>query len=308
MAERKKHRYDRRDAWYVQGQDSMHRLMPHMIPGRTANEAVMSETVDLTAIEKFLEQKNADNPEFKYTFFHVIIAAAAKMCLLRPRLNRFYSGHRLYQRKDIIMTFTVKKKFADDSPEALARIVCEQSGVSPIEDIHEKVKKFVYSVRKENKQDGATDIMDVLVKMPRWLLKVVVSVLRWLEYHGHYPKAIMNEDPYYSSCFASNLGSIKMNAQYHHLAEWGTNSFFMIIGEKHLAPIYNPDGSYEMHDVLDIGMTIDERIADGYYFSSSLKVFRELMAHPELLELPIETPVEIRDKKTGAVTVVGVKL
>lgn len=297
MSERKKHRYDRRDAWYVTGQDSMHMLMPHMLPGRTANEAVMNETVDLTAIEKFLEQKNADNPEFKYTFFHVIIAAAAKMCLLRPRLNRFYSGHRLYERKDIIMTFVVKKKFADDAPEALARINCAKEGVSPLDDIYTKVKKFVYSVRKENKTDGATDIMDILMKMPRWMLKIVVGILRWLEYHGHYPKAIMDEDPYYSSCFATNLGSIKMNAQYHHLAEWGTNSFFMIIGEKHPQPIFKADGSYEMHNVLDIGMTIDERIADGYYFATSLKLFRELMAHPELLELPIETPVDLPGNK-----------
>ena len=293
MKEKKRHRLDRKDAWYVQDLDSMHALMPHMLPGRTANEAVMNEVVDLTAIEKFLEKKNAGDPEFKYTFFHVIMAAAAKICLLRPKLNRFYSGHRLYERKDIIMTFVVKKMFVDESPEALAIINCDKSGVSPLEDIHEKVKKIVFSVRKENKKDGTTDIMDSLVKMPRWLLKLVVGVLRKLEYHGHYPTSLMKEDPYYSSCFASNLGSIKMHAQYHHLAEWGTNSFFMIIGEKKPTPVYQADGTYEMHNCLELGMTIDERIADGLYFANSIKLFRHLLQNPELLELPIETPVEL---------------
>lgn len=297
MKEKKRHRLDRKDAWYVQDLDSMHALMPHMLPGRTANEAVMNEVVDLTAIEKFLEKKNADDPEFKYTFFHVIMAAAAKICLLRPKLNRFYSGHRLYERKDIIMTFVVKKMFVDESPEALAIINCDKSGVSPLEDIHEKVKKIVFSVRKENKKDGTTDIMDSLVKMPRWLLKLVVGVLRKLEYHGHYPTSLMKEDPYYSSCFASNLGSIKMHAQYHHLAEWGTNSFFMIIGEKKPTPVYQADGTYEMHNCLELGMTIDERIADGLYFANSIKLFRHLLQNPELLELPIETPVELDIKK-----------
>lgn len=293
MKEPKRHRLDRKDAYCVQELDSMHALMPHMLPNRTANEAVMNESVDLTAIEKFLEKKNAGNPEFKYTFFHVIMAAGAKTCLLRPKMNRFYSGGRLYERKDIILAFIVKKKFVDDSPEALAIVNCDKSGVSPLEDIHEKVKKIVYSVRRENKKDSSTDIMDSLVKMPRWLLKFIVAVLRRLEYHGHYPEFLMREDPYYSTCFASNLGSIKMKAQYHHLAEWGTNSFFMIIGEKKPTPVFRPDGTYEMHDVLDLGMTIDERIADGLYFANSIKLFRYLLQNPELLELPIETPVEL---------------
>ncbi len=293
MSERKKHRLDRKDAYYVREADSMHVLMPHMLPGRTANEAVMNESIDLTAIEAFLAEKNAGNPDFKYTFFHVIMAAGAKVCLLRPKLNRFYSGGRLYERKDIIMAFVVKKKFVDESPEALAIVNCEKSGVSPLEDIHEKVRKIVYSVRGENKTDKTTDIMDAIVKMPRWMVKLIVAVLRKLEYHGHYPASLMKEDPYYSTCFASNLGSIKMHAQYHHLADWGTNSFFMIIGEKKPTPVFSADGSFEMHDVLDLGMTIDERIADGLYFANSIRLFRHLLKHPELLELPIETPVSL---------------
>ena len=173
----------------------MHTLMPFMLPGRTANEAVMNELVNLTAIEEFLAKKNAGEPEFKYTFFHVILAAGAKICLLRPKLNYFYSGGRLYERKDIIMAFVVKKKFVDESPEALAIINCEKSGVSPLEDIHEKVRKIVYSVRKEDKKDKTTDIMDSVTKMPRWLVRLIVAVLRRLEYHGHYPSFLMKEAP-----------------------------------------------------------------------------------------------------------------
>ena len=103
----------------------------------------------------------------------------------------------------------------------------------------------------------------------------------------------MKDDPYYASCFASNLGSIKMHAQYHHLAEWGTNSFFMIIGEKKPAPVFEPDGSYTMRDCLELEMTIDERIADGLYFANSLKLFRYLIQNPELLLRPIDEPVNM---------------
>lgn len=284
---------DRKDAYLVRGLDSMHAIMPFNMPRRTANEAVIVEKVDLTAIKKYLEIKNADNPEFKYTFFHVILAAIAKTIVLRPYMNRFYSGDRLYQRKDISMSFVVKKKFADDAYEALAIIKCEQDGVSPIEDIYGKVKKFVCSVRKEGEQGSTGDILDVLAKMPRWVLKLVFGILRKMEYHGIYPASLMSADPYYSTCFISNLGSIKMHAQYHHLADWGTNSLFAIIGEKKPTPFYSEDGSCEVKEALDLGITVDERIADGVYFAKSIRILKHLLANPELLELPIETPVEL---------------
>ncbi len=293
MADYKKRWGDRKDARLVRGLDSMHIIMPYNIPNRTANEAVVVEEIDCTAIEAYVEKLNSTNPEFKYTFFHVICAAIAKTIVLRPYMNRFFSGHHLYERDDVSLAFVVKKQFTDDAHEALAMIKCEKEGVSPLDDIYGKVKKFVTSVRKEGKTDGATDIMDVLKYLPRWMLKLIFGTLKWLEYHGKYPKSLMVADPYYSSCFISNLGSIKMHADYHHLADWGTNSFFVIIGEKKPTAVFNPDGTYEMKNVLKLGVTVDERIADGVYFAKTIKIVKKLLANPELLELPVETPVEL---------------
>lgn len=134
--------------------------------------------------------------------------------------------------------------------------------------------------------------MDTLQKLPRFIFKIVIAALNWMEYHGVYPTVLMNGDPYYSSCFITNLGSIKLHASYHHLAEWGTNSLFLVIGEKKPTVFVGADGTMEVHNGIDLGVTIDERIADGYYYSQSIKIIRHLLAHPELLELPIETPVE----------------
>lgn len=98
--------------------------------------------------------------------------------------------------------------------------------------------------------------------------------------------------PVHSSVFISNLGSIKMHASYHHLTNWGTNSLFAIIDEKHLHPFFNADGSYEMREALRLGLTVDERIADGVYFAKSITLLKKLLSEPELLDLPIQTPVE----------------
>ena len=42
---------------------------------------------------------------------------------------------------------------------------------------------------------------------------------------------------------------------------------FCIIGEKSKRPVYHEDGTIEMREMLDLGLTIDERLADGYYYS-----------------------------------------
>lgn len=286
-------KYKRKDGTLVPETDPMHLITPHMVPNRCDNEAVLTELFDMTAVETYLAKKNADGPEFKYTFFHVICAAIAKVLVLRPRMNRFYAGRRLYDRNDILFAFVVKKKFEDNGAEALAIIKVDKDGeVSPVEQIHGKVKDIVYSVRKENKTEGTTEKMGILTKLPRGLLRFVMSFLNWLDYHGRYPAALMKDDPYFASVFVSNLGSIKMHANYHHLVNWGTNSIFVVIGEKKLTPFFQPDGSVQMRDALELGLTIDERIADGVYFAKSIHLLRRLLSQPELLDEPIQTPVD----------------
>lgn len=299
MADRKRRWGDRKDGYRVRNLDSMHVIAPLIMPNRTDNEAVMTETIDITALNKYLEKKNPEGIDFKYTFFHVILAALAKTVVLRPRMNRFYVGPKLFDRKDIVFSFVVKKQFEDDAHEALAIVKIDpDSEVSPIEQIYSKVKKFVCSVRRENKKDSTSDIMDTLVtKLPSPILRFVFKLLHWLDYHGHYPSFLMTEDPYFSTAFVTNLGSIKMKANYHHLANWGTNSFFVIVGEKHMKAFPTEDGGVEWREVIDLGLTIDERIADGVYFAKSLKIFRELIANPELLEKNIKEDVETGDKK-----------
>lgn len=290
---RKRRRGDRYDGRLVRDLDTMHVLMPFLIPRRTDNEAVLNEVIDLTAIEAYLEKKNEGDPEFKYTFFHVICAAIAKTIALRPKMNRFYAGDRLYERDDITLSFVVKKKFSDDGEEVLAIVsVDKESDASPVEQIYQQVKKIVYSVRHANESDKTTDTMNIFIKLPRPILKLAMKFLRWLDYHGWYPKSFAKIDPYFSTVFISNLGSIKMRANYHHLTNWGTNSIFVVVGEKKPTPFYNEDGTVTMKNALELGITIDERIADGYYFANSLRLVRRLLAEPELLDLPIMSPVE----------------
>ncbi len=293
MQERKKRWGDRWDAWRLRGLDPMHVMMPYLFGDRVANEAVLGEVMDLTEVDKYLAKKNAGQPEFKYTWFHFITAALAKAVLLRPKMNYFIAGGRYYERKDIQIAFNVKRKFADDAEEAMAKFVLDREGESPMEQVHTYVQKFVTKVRSDKSGVGVDDILSFVSRLPRPLFRLLAWTLKKMEYYGVYPKALAVDDPCYSSVYLTNLGSIKMNADYHHLFNWGTISFFVTIGEKKMLPFYNEDGTYEMRNTIKLGLTIDERIADGYYFAKTLRLVRKIFENPELLDLPAAAPIDI---------------
>lgn len=290
--QRKRNWRDRKDGWYISGLDSVHVMMPYMFGDRTINEAVMGEVVDLTEVDKYLAAKNAQNPEFKYSWFHVITAVVAKAILLRPKMNWFIAGGRYYERKKIEVAFNVKKRFTDDAEESMAKFVLDPEGGSPLEQVHSYVQNFVHKVRDEESVVGVSNALNAVQKLPRPIFRLMAWTLKKLEYYGHYPQFLAKDDPCYSSAYITNLGSIKLNADYHHLFNWGTISFFIVISEKKLRPFWHEDGSYDLRNTIKLGLTVDERIADGYYFAKTLRLVRHLFAHPELLDLPAATPVE----------------
>ncbi len=293
MQDRKKHWGDRWDAWRIRGLDPMHVMMPYMFGNRTDNEAVLGEVLDLTEVDKYLAQKNAGNPEFKYTWFHFIAAALSKAVLLRPKMNYFIAGGHYYERKKIEVAFNVKRKFSDDGEEAMAKFVLDPEGESPMEQVHAYVQRFVTKARSSSESVGVDDILKFLSHNPRCIWRIISWCLRRLEYYGIYPKALAADDPCYSSVYISNLGSIKMNADYHHLFNWGTISFFVVIGQKKMRPYFKEDGSHEMRNTIKLGLTVDERIADGYYFAKTLRLVRKMFEEPQLLDLPAATPIDI---------------
>ena len=280
---------DRKDGTLVRNLDSMHFIVPLLYPNRCDNEAFISETIDLTNVDRFLEKKNADNPEYKYNLFQIVITAMLKVLTLRPRMNQFIANKNLYMRNDLSASFVVKKQFSDHGEEALAFI--HAKGTDTLESIHQSIFQQITFCRGENK-DASTESMDTFNKMPRFISKTIVAFICWLDRHGWVPSSLIASDPYYSSIVLTNLGSIKLHSGYHHLTNWGTNSVFCVVGEKKIRPFYDDDGNVSMKDSIDLGLTVDERIADGYYYSKSVALLRKLLENPELLEKPLSEEVE----------------
>lgn len=290
MEKRKRRWGDRKDGVLLRDLDGMHFITPLIYPNRCDNESYIRETIDLTNMNAFLKKKNEAETEFPYTMFHIIVAGLVKTITLRPKMNRFIANKNFYQRNEVSMSFVVKKQFADEAAEALAVIHAKDE--SNVESIHEDLRHQILDCKDVHKVDSSTGNMDFFNHMPRFLGKFLVWILTRLDIHGWIPASIIETDPYYTTCVISNLGSIKLNCGYHHLTNWGTCSVFCIIGEKSKRPVYHEDGTIEMREMLDLGLTIDERLADGYYYSKTIRLLKKLLENPELLETPANQEVE----------------
>lgn len=280
---------DRKDGKLLRNLDSLHFITGILYPNRCDNEAYISETIDLTALNAYIAKKNETETDFRYTLFHCIVAALAKTIILRPKLNRFVANCNFYQRNDVRLSFVVKKQFSDSAAEALAVLNAKEGDT--LQTVHDYIREQVTFCRSD-KTDSSTESMDMFNKLPRFISKTAVKFICWLDKHGWVPASLIETDPYYTSCVISNLGSIKLKCGYHHLTNWGTCSLFCVIGEKKLRPIHDENGAVEMRETLDLGLTIDERLADGYYYSKSVRLLKKLLQEPELLEKPFGEKIE----------------
>lgn len=276
---------DRKDGKLLKDITAMHYVMPLMYPNRCDNEAFISERIDLTNVMAYLEKKNASNSEYPYNLFQIMVTTMLKVITLRPKMNRFIANQTMYQRNEVSAAFTIKKIFSDNGAEALAFIHSKPEDT--IDTIHNEIFRQVSIGRSDSQVDAGTASLNAVKKVPRFLVKIVGSAARFLDRHGWMPQDVIAGDPYYSSVVLTNLGSIKLHAGYHHLTNWGTNSVFCAIGQIKKRPFYDDDGNMTMRISVDLGLTIDERIADGYYYSRTVQLMKVLLENPELLEKPL---------------------
>jgi hypothetical protein len=172
-------------------------------------------------------------------------------------------------------------------------LVFEKGSLLISDDIlYEKIVKEINAVKDENTLDNSVDIMDKFMKLPPFVLRPVFKFIRCLDRHGRVPYDFVKKDPNYASAFITNLGSIHLKSGYHHLSNWGTTSLFVIIGERKMRPFYDEEGNVTMKMVNDIGLTIDERIADGFYYAKSVRLFKKLAENPELLDMRADKEVD----------------
>ncbi|MBR3212227.1 MAG: 2-oxo acid dehydrogenase subunit E2 [Firmicutes bacterium] len=279
---------DRRDGRYVKS-PGLQTVMGYLFPKRTDCEVYLHDTLDVTEVMKYLEERNKGREDRKITIFHCAITALARMVKERPLMNRFIQGYRMYERDEITLSFVVKRRFADGAEESLMVLTAQDDDT--IDTISDRIIGNVKETRKSEHSTGGIDkTLDAFAALPRLVLIIAIRIIRWLDFWGINLDALTEGDPNYTTILASNLGSIKGPAVYHHLNNYGTNSIMVTFGTVHNEERLLDDGTKEIRKVIDVGATLDERIADGFYFVRSLNLVKHMLANPEMLEKPIGEP------------------
>lgn len=81
--------------------------------------------------------------------------------------------------------------------------------------------------------------------------------------------------------------SIKLDAIQHHLYEFGNASLFVAMGREKVAPVVEKNKELKLSKVMNVGITMDERVADGFYFAKSLRIWKDIFANLDCLLDPM---------------------
>ena len=281
----------RKDGTRIKKLSGMGQLIIDLNPLRIGSEVYINEDVDVTELMKYLKAKKKVDKEL--TFFHAIVTAMGKTVYSKEKLNYFISNRHLYKRNSVVISFVAKVEFNDQAEEIMVLVPIEEK--DNIDTISKKIRDKVNDIRKKKEsfdKKGANSAIDVIGRLPNIIRVPLVGILKKMDYKGLLPESLKEDNIYYSTAIVSNLGSIKCGAIYHHISDFGTSSILVAIGRVHDKKVI-VDGKEEKRQFCDFGITLDERIADGFYFAGAINVIKEICANPKLLEEDVSKKVEV---------------
>ncbi|HEY8154485.1 MAG TPA: hypothetical protein VII72_10195 [Myxococcota bacterium] len=255
---------------------AMRRFMPYVSPRRNDSVFHLAQDMDVEAALGFLEKKNRERPPDRpITLFHLFLRSGSQALHLRPGVNRFVKGGKLWQRKGEWITFSAKVRIEDGAPLVTIKRKFEPTR----ESLDEMVDATYGQIRpaRAGKKSTSDKEMGLMLRLPGFVIRAALRLLRFADHFGAVPRAMIDADPLYTSCFVANLGSVGHEAGFHHLWEHGTCSLFGVMGKIKRGE----DGRRFM----TVCWTYDERIEDGLYSYITIAGIKDRIERPELLEL-----------------------
>ena len=267
----------------------MEQLLIDLKPRRCDADVYLNTGIDVTDLVKYIDKKKKDGSNV--TYFHAFLLAMAKTVYNRHRLNRFIKNRHVYEHNDVVIAFVAKVTFEDAAEEIMIQIP-----VAPddnIDSIANKIKDKIKSIRENKvKKEGANSAIVTLGKLPNIIRVPLVGLLKWMDEVGLLPKSLEEDDIYFSSAIVTDIGVFKIGAIYHNNTNFGNCSSITSIGEiKDVTSIEN--GKEITRKIVDFGMNLDERIADGFYLIKSFKLMEYILQNPELLETRADEKIEV---------------
>ena len=266
--------FSRPDGDLVRGESPVRRIMPYLMRGRNESCVYQESVYRIAATRTWLKAYNrAHHP--RATMFHLVAYATAVALEARPRLNRFVSGGRIYQRRGVSLSFVAKREFTDDGPDVTVKLACPRG-----ERFAAFSRRLSTQVDEARDTDCAVDKeVGLIMRLPGPLVRALVGLARTLDHWNLFPAFMIRDDPMYASLFLANLGSVGVSDVYHHLYEYGTVSIFGAVSAPRRAGFAGRDG-VTSEEALSVRWTFDERIDDAFSCARSLALVQKILEDP----------------------------
>ena len=262
----------RHDGIYIKETHPYRKIMPFVMKGR--NESIVY--LDIAIPSDNLMHALKEREHLGIT--QCVVVAISRILHTHTHLNRFVSGGRLYQRNEVVISFSMKrKKLGTDAKIAIVRQVTQAK--ETFADICSNIDKQINRERSSTKTYADKEY-GILSMLPRFALRLGVWLVRLLDDYNILPASFIQNDGLYCSAFVANVGSLKMSPGYHHLYEWGNCPIFITVGAIE-ERIVAKDGVPHVQNTLPMRIAFDERINDALGVRKAVESIKEFLLHPQ---------------------------
>ena len=272
--------FKRSDGKRIKYEDILVKMTPHFM--KTRNDAVnqIMHPVRVEDMDAWIREKS-EKEGIVFNYMHIVMATIVRLLATRQRLNRFVVRGAVYQRNCISISLTVKRSLRDEGAESTIKVPF--TGEETIYEVKEKIDKAIKeSIDEDNKTQKTIKKLAVL---PNWLLRFAIGTIKWLDNRNMLPKSLINASPFHTSVYVTYLKSIRCDAVLHHIYNFGTTGIFVAIGKEKFAPVADFE-ELKVGKIMNLGITMDERFCDGFYFAKSLRIWNDMFHNLSELEKP----------------------
>jgi len=266
----------RPDGDYVRDLPRTRRIMPFIMRKRNESTVFFEQKLDTSRTLTFLDDFRS-RTGLHATMLHLLIYASAQMLKDRPRMNRFVAGGRIFQRRGIWISFSAKKKKTEDASIFLVKREIDPSW--SFEGLVKQIEGGISEGRSDKSSTTDTEL-SLMFKLPTLLVGWLVWLLMKLDHFGLLPGTFIRKDPLFASMFIVNLGSINLDAGYHHLYEYGNIPMLIMAGRSKEEVAVGPGGKPTIRPMMTMRYSFDERIEDGLYGARALEIIKRIMEDP----------------------------
>lgn len=269
---------NRSDGYKLKGCDPFYEIIPHVMNHRYDATNYISLDIDMSAIQKYLNQCRSRGINMKH--MSVIIAAYLRLVSQNPHLNRFIINKRIYSRNHFCVSFVTLKTEGDSGEETVVKLYFNLD--DDIFEVNRKVTEAIDVNRLSTSDNSMDKLLKGITRIPG-LVGGIVGILKLWDKLFSLPFSIIDGSPFHTSLFITNLASLRTNAVYHHIYEFGTTSIFIAMGQP-AKRVSKVGETVKEKKVIPVKVTVDERVESGYYFARCFREYARYISNPEILE------------------------